>query len=220
MDVTITPDRIDLSPGAEVILRQQTWADYEKLLQSRQDKAGIRVYFDAKTQEIRLMAPLPKHANRSDVIADLVKALLRHQRRNWQSFHPVTLKRFQQKGLEPDTCFYIQNCEAILGKEQIDLEIDPPPDLAIEVDLTSFTKPENYQEIGVPELWIYRKQSLGIYLFDGQNYQDSPDSLIFPEFPIKRLIPEFVEMAWSSGLGVALEAFEARLRSNYEPRIS
>ncbi len=220
MDVTITQDRVDLSPGAEIILRQQTWTDYEKLLESRQDKAGIRIYFDAKTQEIRLMAPLPKHGNRSDAISDLVKSLLRHQGRDWQSFDPITLKRFEQKGLEPDKCFYVQNHEAILGKEQIDLETDPPPDLAIEVDFTSFTQPENYNEIGVPELWIYRKQSLGIYLFNGQNYQHSPDSLIFPEFPVKQLIPEFVEMAWSSGSSVALRAFEARLRKDYEPRIS
>ncbi len=139
MYLTITQDGIDLSPGAEVILRQQTWADYERLIEMRQDNAGIKIRFDARTQEIRMMAPLPKHGKRSATLSDLVKSLLNYQARNWEGYEPVTLQRFQQKGLEPDYCFYIQNRLAILGKERIDLESDPPPDLAIEVDLTSFT---------------------------------------------------------------------------------
>lgn len=213
MYLTITQDGIDLSPGAEVILRHSTWADYERLIETRQDKAGIKIRFDANTQEIRMMAPLPKHGKRSATLSDLVKSLLNHQGRDSEGYEPVTLKRFQQKGLEPDYCFYIQNRLAILGKEQINLEIDPPPDLAIEVDLTSFTKPEDYLEIGVPELWIYRGQAFGIYLFDGQQYQDSPNSAIFPEFPIKALIPEYVELAWTAGSSIALREFETQLRS-------
>lgn len=213
MYLTITKDGIDLSPGAEVILRNQTWSNYETLLESRQDDAAVKIYFDARTQEIRLVSPLPKHGKRSDVIADLVKCLLRHQGRDWEGFHPITLKRFAQKGLEPDFCFYIQNREAILGKEEIDLEIDPPPDLAIEVDVTSSTKPQDYNEISVPELWIDRQQTLRIYLFDGQNYEESDRSLIFPEVPVKRLIPEYVDRAWNAGSSVALREFEASLKS-------
>lgn len=213
MRLTITENSLDLSPGAEVILRHQTWADYEELLESRQNNAAIKIYFDAKTQEIRLVSPLPKHGNRSDVITDLVKSLLRYQGLDWQSFHPITLKRFAQKGLESDVCFYIQNREAILGKEEIDLEIDPPPDLAIEVDVTSSTKPEDYNEIGSPELWIYREQTLGIYLFNGQTYQDSDRSPTFPQIPVKQIIPEYVERAWTAGSSVALREFETYLKS-------
>jgi Uma2 family endonuclease len=159
------------------------------------------------------MAPLPRHGNRSDVITDLVKSLLRYQGLDWQSFHPITLKRFAQKGLEPDVCFYIQNRAAILGKEEIDLEIDPPPDLAIEVDVTSLTEAQDYTEIGVPELWIDKKQTLQIYRFDGQTYQESDRSLIFPDIPVKQLVPEYVEKAWKSGTSVAVREFETYLKS-------
>lgn len=214
MYLTITQDGIDLSPGAEVILRQQTWADYEKLIETRQDKAGVKIYFNAETQEIRIMAPLPKHGKRSAILSDLVKCLLKYQGQDWEDFDPLTLKRSAKQGIEPDHCFYIQNRSAILGKERINLEIDPPPDLAIEVDLTSFTKPEDYLEIEIPELWIYRGEFLGIYLFDGKRYQDSPNSSIFSEFPVKTLIPEYVEMAWSMGSSIALREFENRLRSS------
>jgi Uma2 family endonuclease len=147
MHLTITNDRIDLPPGGEVILRHQTWLDYEKLLESRQDKAAIKIYFDAETQEIRIMAPLPGHGKKSDTLSDLVKALLRYQGQDWDSFDPITLKRFEQAGLEPDACFYIQNRQAILGKERIDLETDPPPDLALEIDLTSSTKPKIIKQL-------------------------------------------------------------------------
>ncbi|OLP17148.1 hypothetical protein BST81_17510 [Leptolyngbya sp. 'hensonii'] len=213
MDVVITPESIDLSPGGEVILCHQTWANYEALLESRQDQAAIKISFDASTQKLRLMAPLPKHGNGSDILADLVKCLLRHQGQDWQSFHPVTLKRFKQIGLEPDSCFYIQNRAAILGKETIDLECDPPPDLAIEIDLTSFTQPEDYEPIGVPELWIYQGQTLAIYLFDGQHYQASSTSLLFPNIPVPQLMPTYVEQAWTEGSSVALRAFESTLQN-------
>lgn len=213
MHLTITKNSVDLPPGGEVILRHQTWSNYEELLKSRQDRAAIKIYFDAETQEIRIMAPLPEHGKKSDTLSDLVKSLLRYQCLDWESFDPITLKRFEQKGLEPDACFYIQNREAILRKERIDLEIDPPPDLAIEVDLTSCTKPEDYQEIGVPELWIYRGQTLYIYLFDGQQYQESHNSSIFSQIPvIKQLIPQYVERAWEAGSSVALREFENNLR--------
>ncbi len=213
MYLTITKNSVDLPPGGEVILRRQTWADFEELLESRRDRAAIKIYFDAKTQEIRIMAPLPGHGKKSDTLSDLVKILLRYQGKDWESFDPITLKRFEQKSVEPDACFYIQNREAILGKDRIDLETDPPPDLALEIDFTSSTKPEDYQLIGVPELWIYRDQNLYIYLFDGQQYQESLNSLLFPDLATKQLIPEYVERAWKDGSSIALRAFENYLQA-------
>lgn len=215
MHLTITKNSIDLPSGAEVVLRHQTWLDYQALLASRQDKAAIKISFDATTHEIRIMAPLPEHGNKSDTLSDLVKSLLRHLKQDWASFDLITLKRFEQKGLEPDTCFYIQNREAILGKERIDLENDPPPDLALEIDLTSSTKPEDYEAIGVPELWIYRNQTLNIYLFDGQQYQESLKSLLFPKVPVKELVPVYVERAWNAGSSVALREFDHILQEQY-----
>ena len=212
---TITPTTLDIPPGGEVILRHQTWDDYETLLQTRQENAAIKITFSVKTQEIRIMSPLPGHGKKSDTLADLVKCLLRYQKQDWDSFDPITLKRFQQKGLEPDHCFYIQNRAAILGKERINLDIDPPPDLAIEVDLTSITKAEDYEDIGVVELWIYRNQALHIYTFNGQHYQEQEESRLFPTIPVKKLIPGYVEQAWKEGSSVALRNFEDYLQQGF-----
>ncbi len=212
--ITIASAEVDLSPGSELILRDQTWGDYEKILEQRQDKAAIKVRYDARTQEIRVMAPLPRHGKNSDMVSNLVKSLLRHAGLDWEGFDPITLKRIGEAGLEPDKCFYIQNREAILGKERIDLEIDPPPDLAIEVDATSPTSVEDYEPFGIPELWIFRDGSLRVYLFDGRHYREVADSPTFPGIPVGRLTAEYVRRAWQAGSSVALREFEDALRDS------
>jgi Uma2 family endonuclease len=214
VDLTISSAGVDLSPGSEVILRHQTWTDYEELVQRRQDNAAVKVQYNARTQEIRIMAPLPEHGKKSDVLSDLVKALLRHVGQEWEAFDPITLKRLGKAGLEPDKCFYIQNREAILGHERIDLENDPPPDLALEVDATSPSDPDDYQPLGVPELWIYREDSLQVFLFDGHHYRESSDSPTFPGIPVRQLIPQYIRLAWQSGSSVALRQFESALRKS------
>ena len=124
------------------------------------------------------------------MLADLVKEVLRFYGLDWQGFDPLTLKKIREKGLEPDHCFYIQNYRAILGKETIDLTCDPPPDLALEVDLTSFSNVDDYVSIGIPELWIYRNGKLSIYLLENSNscWSDQPKNIVFPEE--SRLFPD------------------------------
>jgi Uma2 family endonuclease len=152
------------------------------------------------------------HGNRSRTLADLVTALLRHQNRDWHGFDPVTLKRFQAAGAEPDACFYIQNWQAVLGKERIDLATDPPPDLALEMDLTSLTDLDVYQTLGVPEVWIYRQGQLEIYVLTDAGYEDRAISPTFLTVAVKTLLPQYVERAWSAGSSVALREFEQWLR--------
>jgi Uma2 family endonuclease len=218
--IPIPAETIYLAAGDELILRFRTWQDYEALLASREDKAGLRIRYNEKTQEIRIMSPLPRHGNQADLLADLVKALLRNEGKDWQSFTPITLKRMNQQGIEPDYCFYIDNRDRILGKERIDLEIDPPPDLAIEVDLTCSTKPEDYQAIAPLELWVYRGSELFIYQFESQQYRESDTSLWFPNTDLKTLIPHYCNRGWEVGSSTALREFESALRSPSNPLTS
>jgi Uma2 family endonuclease len=209
---TITEDTISLEAGDELILRFRTWQDYEALLARREDKAGLRIRYNQKTQEIKIMAPLPRHGKDASLIADFVKILLRHQKKDWDAFTPITLKRINQQGIEPDFCFYIDNRDRILGKERINLEVDPPPDLAIEIDLTCMSKPEDYQAISPLELWIYRQNHLLIYQFESQQYQEVQTSRWFPEREIKTLIPQYCDRGWHLGSSVALREFEEALQ--------
>ncbi len=209
MLITVSENQLMLTPGNEVIFPHQTWKDYERLLNLRQEKTLPKLYFNSKTQEIRLMSPLPSHGKRIDLLRDLVKIILRRKGKDWECFDPITLKIPNQAGLEPDTCFYIDNRQAILGKDKIDLTVDPPPDLAIEVDLTSLTDIRTYEIIKIPELWIYRQESLEIYLLEGNSYQNSEKSDLFPDINIKKVLPYYVELGWTQGASIALRQFEA-----------
>jgi Uma2 family endonuclease len=167
-----------------------------------------KLYFNAKTQEIRLISPLASHGKRVDTLRDLVKALLNFEGKDWDCFNPITLKQLKRAGVEPDTCFYIENRQVILGKERINLTVDPPPDLVIEVDFTSVTNLGSYSPLAIPELWIYSPGDLKIYIFENDDYQEKSQSNLFKHWDIKTLFPNYVEMAWFKGSSVALRAFE------------
>lgn len=201
---TITPDRIELPPGT-LLNFPGTLVDYEQLLTQLGDRAIPRIRF--RDEYILLMSPLPEHGKEIDIIADIVKALLSHQGRDWDSFHPVTLRCGKEAGLEPDACFYIDNFQAILGKRKLDMSIDPPPDLAIEIDVTSFTRIEDYIPLAIPEVWIYKQGELNIYRFEDNSYLATDTSKIFPDFPIKQMIPQYVDRAWKVGSSGALREF-------------
>lgn len=205
---TITSDQIDL-PAGTILKFPGTIADYEQLLHQLGDRSIPRLRF--RDNHILLMSPLPEHGNEIDVLSDLIKALLRHQKKDWQSFHPITLRCGKEAGLEPDACFYIENYQAILGKRKLDLSIDPPPDLAIEIDVTSFTRIEDYISLAIPEVWIYKANKLHIYLFTNNKYIEANESLIFPDFFIKEIVTQYVSRAWQVGSSVALREFSQTL---------
>lgn len=213
MLLTVSPEELTLPPGSEVTLRYQSWDDYEAILESRGNNAAVKVYFDGESQEISLMAPMPGHGRRIGTLSALIQALLQHQKRDWDVAHPITFKRPSTAGAEPDSSFYIQNWRSIAGKERIDLRQDPPPDLAIEVDITSLTHLGIYRVLGVPELWIYRDRALSIYVLSEENYKDSLASPTFPTVDVKSILPEYVELGWRTCTSRATREFDEFLRS-------
>ncbi len=205
---TITPERIDLPPGT-LLHFPGTLADYEQLLTQFGDRPIPRIRF--RDNHILLMSPLPEHSNQVDILSDLIKILLRHNNIDWHSFTPLTLKLEGQSGIEPDACFYIQNYQQILGKQRLNLSIDPPPDLAIEIDVTSFTRIEDYIPLAIPEVWIYKKGELKVYQFENNSYLATDTSQIFPDFSVKEIIPQYINRAWEVGSSVALREFSQLL---------
>lgn len=117
-------------------------------------------------------------------------------------------------GIEPDDCFYIQNYKAVIGKNRLDLTQDPPPDLALETDLTSKTELDAYVALGVPELWIYAGGKLKIYLLEEGKYVDSLTSLTFPNLAVIEIIPQFMQRAREVGVSKTLEEFDIFIRDN------
>ncbi|NET62726.1 MAG: Uma2 family endonuclease [Symploca sp. SIO2E6] len=205
----LTPiHKINVHTGSRITIPNLSWQEFEDILEELGDKRQVRLAYSQNHLEI--MAPSPEHERAKIVIADLVKIILRVQGRPWEALGSTTFKkRTMQAVIEPDECFYIENYQAVIGKDRIDLERDPPPDLAIESDVTSLTEISAYQRLGVRELWVYGKSQLKIYVLQGQEYQLSSVSPNFPDIKITEAIPHVLQRAKVVGSSIALQEFES-----------
>ncbi|GBF81023.1 Uma2 family endonuclease [Aphanothece sacrum] len=211
--VTFSISTLNLSPGSHVLIEQVSWDDYEALLEELGgDRRIPRVNYCHETLE--LMSPLPAHERPHRIISDIVKAFLDAQNRNWEDFGSTTFKKPKKAGLEPDTCFYIDNAPQVRSLFRMDMAIDPPPDLAIESDVTSKTTMEAYQVIGVPEVWIYDNNCLKIHLLQEEGYVETANSLIFPDINIVQIIPKLVQQAFEKGTSQMLRELHLSLTQN------
>mgnify|MGYP001800142393 CR=1 FL=1 len=206
-----TSINLQLEPGQKVTLQPVSWEGFEEILTQLGEFRTSRIAYSNEILEI--MAPLPEHERSKVLLADLVKILLKIQRQAWEPFGSSTFKRRgMSAGIEPDDCFYIKNSQAVIGKQRIDLDIDPPPDLALETDVTSKTEVDAYEALAVPELWIFSSGKLRINLLqEGKNIQ-SQHRLIFPDLKVIDIIPRFMQRALLVGVSQTLEEFEAFLR--------
>ena len=202
---------ISLEPGQKVTLQPVYWQGFEEILSKLGQRRSSRIAYANEILEI--MAPLPEHERSKVLIADLVKTLLKVQKRQWEPLGSTTFKRENMAaGIEPDDCFYIQNYKAAIGKNRLDLSVDPPPDLALETDLTSKTELDAYEALRVPELWIYERGKLKINVLREGRYVDSETSPTFPGIAVVEIIPQFMQRAKEVGVSQALEEFEAFIR--------
>lgn len=208
----LTPiDQIKLHSGSSITIPSMTWQDFENLLEKLGEHRKIRLLYNQNN--LKMMSPSPEHERSKILISDIVKILLKKQQKPWEALGSTTFKKkTMQAGVEPDECFYIANYQAVIGKNRIDLDYDPPPDLVIESDITSFTEISAYARLEVPELWIYEKNKITIYVLQGQDYQESEESSIFPEMAVKETIMNVLQQAKIVGSSQALQALETSLR--------
>lgn len=189
-----TDIRLRLEPGQKVSLQPVSWERFEEILLELGQKRSSRIAYANGILEI--MAPLPEHERSKVLLADFVKTLLKVQKRAWEPLGSTTFKRLgMTAGIEPDDCFYIQNYKAVIGKNRLDLTIDPPPDLALEIDLTSRTELNAYEALGVPELWVYEDGKLKIHVLREGKYVESQRSPTFPNVEVIKIIPGFMQRA-------------------------
>ncbi|MDB9306832.1 Uma2 family endonuclease [Nodularia spumigena CS-591/12] len=205
--------QIIVKPGQEMLLKDISWQQLENILAEMGEKRAARISYSDGWLEI--MVPLPEHEKDKEIFGELVRILLDHLEIDFEPFGSTTLKNEQMRqAVEPDTCFYIQNQAAVIGKNRLDLTVDPPPDLAIEIDITSRTRFDNYEILGVPELWRYTKQGLEISLLQEGKYIKLPSSPNFPNIPIVELINEYVQQCLTIGRSQAMRNFRTWLNSN------
>lgn len=203
--------RINVPPGQRVLLTDVTWQEFETILQELGEHRAARIAYDRGVLEI--MAPLPEHEDDKEIIGDLVKALLEELEIEFRSLGSTTFKnQIMLQGIEPDQCFYIENESKIRGKKRLDLTQDPPPDLALEIDVTSRTHPSIYAALKVPELWRFEKGKLQINLLQNDSYVVSEQSKNFPDLPLAEVLPKYLEQSKTAGRNSVIRAFRRWVR--------
>ena len=211
MSITTPIKAIALSAGSRISIPNLTWQDFEQILLDAGERRNTRMTYYKGTLEI--MSPLALHERPHRIIADIVKTILEMQERDWEDFGSTTFKRPDIAGVEPDTCFYVQNAELVRDCTNMNLAIYPPPDLAIESDVTSKTALNAYVSILVPEVWIYSDRRLAIHILQGDHYIQTDTSLLFPNLSLTELIPSLVEQAIRLGTSRMLRSLKSQLRS-------
>jgi Uma2 family endonuclease len=207
MIAVVTPKKLELSPGTFVHLLG-TWTDYQTLLEQRGDSANPRIKY--RPGEILLMSPLPKHGREAHTIANIITVLLDHLGQKYEAFSPMTMFLPEISGIEPDYSFYINNWQVAVGKDRIDWNKEPAPDLALEIDFTSYTDVNDYLPYQVPEVWIYKKSQLLIYRLENDNYILVSSSIYFPNLNLPEIVTEYLEIAKQNTSSVAINLLRQR----------
>ncbi|MBA3439287.1 MAG: Uma2 family endonuclease, partial [Pyrinomonadaceae bacterium] len=160
-----------LPAGSLVVLPNIGWDEYEELLEQIGESRGLRTSYSDGTLQIMVVSS--EHEKYAWFIGSLVGAIRLRLRMNILFFGAPTMrKQKRRKGLEPDACFYVQSAGLIGNRMQLDFGVDPPPDIAVEIDIHhgSISKFPIYAALGVPEIWHFDGQQLTIHHLAQESY--------------------------------------------------
>ncbi|MEM1290639.1 MAG: Uma2 family endonuclease [Cyanobacteria bacterium P01_H01_bin.162] len=191
--VTLQLRQLDVLPGQSLLLREVSWGEFEAILAELGQHRNTRIAYTNGLLEI--MAPLPEHEYFKQSISIAIEDIAEVLEQDYESYGSTTWRRqAEQAGLEADNCFYFQNEAQVRGKLAFDLTQDPPPDLALEIDITrkSLARFPIYARLGVPEIWCYDTGTLKIYLLQQEQYVEVTQSRVFPTLNIQAL-PQLIE---------------------------
>ncbi len=165
----------------KLILQSISWDFYEQLLDEYKDSNALHFAFDNGVLEVEV--PLFKHEHPTEILRDLVTNICVEKDINLLNAGKTTFrKRAKSKGVEADTAFYIKNESKVRGLLDLDLSKDPPPDLVIEVDVTSpsLDKFPIYAALGVSEIWLYKGEKVEFFKLHGEKYLPIKNSIALP----------------------------------------
>jgi Uma2 family endonuclease len=208
-----------LPSGSTLLVPDVTWEEYEALLSDLGEGYGVRIHYDRGN--LSIMSPSAKHEKIKDLILRMADAVADELGCDLVSFGSTTFKRRDlDAGAEPDTCFYVQNAPSVLGKDQLELGLDPPPDVVVEIDVSHASpssKLEFYARIGVPELWRYDGKEVHILHRTREGYMAAEASRAFPIFTTTALARFLTEARTESPRRV-LQSLREWIRSERSAR--
>lgn len=204
-----------INTGEErTLLQGISWNLYENLLTEIGDNGTARLSYHRGNLEF--MTPLFEHEYGNRLIDKLISTITEETDRDYIPCGSMTIKRPDlEAGKEPDSCYYIANESAVRGKVKLDLTQDPPPDLAVEIDITSssINQLSLYAKLGVSEVWRYDGKILIFYQLQLDKYAVVERSPTFPTLSPDRVL-EFLSDCQISGINQAVKNLRTWIQSN------
>lgn len=179
--------QIELTSGSAMRITGVTWESYLALLSELGENRATRITYDTGVLEIRM--PGQVHEVINQVLAAIILVLAEELGLEFNNLGSMRMNRPDLvKGIEPDSCFYLQSAQAGQGIET-SIPQDLPPDLAVEVDIAnrSDSKLVIYQAMEVPEVWLCRQETLTILVLQANAYQPQSMSRAFPSVSAEQL---------------------------------
>ena len=172
-----------LTPAEQrVVLHNVSWQTYERILADHVSSSAPHFTFDHG--ELEIVSPSAEHERYVRRLDNLIQIVADEMDLEAEGLGSTTFRREElERGFEPDCCYYVANERRVRGKNELDLTVDPPPDLVIEVDITSpsIGKLPIFAEFGVPEVWRFRSERLAILgLSPSGEYVEVPERRVFP----------------------------------------
>lgn len=219
MATTVEPRSSVESSATGSVFDEVSWEDYEAMLRIVGNRP-VRVTYDQRIMEI--MSPTYSHENIGYLLGRLIDVLTEELDIAMQGGGTATLRREAlAKGAEPNQCYWMRdNALRMSGRKRLDLAVDPPPDLVIEVDVTSSSlpRPKIFAALGIPAVWRHDDVKLQFLLLqpDG-SYQPSDLSRSFPYLSASE-VDEFVSRGKAMNQTPWIKSFRAHVRDQMMPR--
>ena len=179
-DLPIRPDRVEGNFPQRFIFNDVDWAFYESIGHKLADRRVFITYYKGKLEVVTVSL---LHEIISALLVIVIRVMAEETSTPIKGAGMTALKRMDlDDGVEADSSFYIAHALQMRGKTKLDLAIDPPPDLAIEVEVTQRlgARKSIYQELGVPEVWVYGTSGLTILIRRNGTYVEADQSPTFP----------------------------------------
>ncbi|MCY7377623.1 MAG: Uma2 family endonuclease [Pyrinomonadaceae bacterium] len=202
-----------LPPDSHLTVHEQTWKDYENLLEAVGEASGLRISYDGGTLQIMTLSA--EHESYAQTVIRLISLLSVFRRIEIGFFGSATIKKSRlEKGTEPDACFYIQTAAQIGNRINLDFSVDPAPDVAVEIDLhhESLYKFPIYAALGVSEIWRYDGRKLEIHHLENGKYITEERSAALPVLTAE-LLTDFLNRSRTETQSKILFAFEDWLKT-------
>ncbi len=207
-------ERIDRPPTEQrIALGAIAWEDYKAIAKALTGR-HVRLTYDRGRLEFMTISG--KHAILSRLFGHLVAIITQELNLPMLCCGDMTCdSELLLRALEPDECFYITSEPLVRGKDDIDLAVDPPPDLAIEIELskTRRDRMDVYAALKISEVWRFDGQQLTVNQLSGDgHFVVSECSRYFPMIPVAELL-RFVEMRTQTDENSLLRSFREWVRS-------